>query len=103
MEPDITTGSLCFIHTKSDYNMLVSGDVIVFLTSAKTLVAHRAVDITEEGIVTKGDANETTDGMTVTEKNFMGKVIFSVPKIGYPVWGMKTMIFKLIHACHLSV
>lgn len=99
MEPDITTGSLCFIDTKSEYNKLEEGDIIAFLTSAKTLVTHRAMVITEDGIVTKGDANEHTDGVSVTEKNFAGKLIVSVPKLGYPIWMIKRVLFKLVQVC----
>lgn len=85
MEPDIHTGSICFVNTKASYDEVEVGDVIAFKIGDNSLITHRAISITEEGIETKGDANDVSDGICTTEHNFSGKTLFSVPYIGYAV------------------
>ena len=83
MEPSIKTGSVALIETNlTDFNEIEKGDIITFDIGG-SLVTHRAVDITEGGIVTKGDANNAKDPWTVTDANYYGKELFSVPYIGY--------------------
>ena len=50
MEPKVPTGSLCFINEHVKYESIKTGDVIAFKMSDGTLVTHRAVDKTEEGL-----------------------------------------------------
>ena len=83
MEPDIKTGSVAIIETNlTDFNEIERGDIIAFDIGG-SLVTHRAVDITEDGIVTKGDYNNTKDLWIVTDANYYGKELFSVPYIGF--------------------
>lgn len=85
MEPKIHTGSLCFVDTHARYEQMEEGDVVAFETTAGSLVTHRILSITPEGMETKGDANESSDGISVTEQNFCGKTLFSIPYAGYGV------------------
>jgi len=89
MEPDIKTGSICFVDTKAVYEDMEEGDVIAFESVSGSMVTHRVIGVTEEGIETKGDANDISDGVTTNEDNFRGKTIYSIPYIGYLV-----MIFQ---------
>lgn len=83
MEPNIKTGSVAIIETNlTDFNEIERGDIIAFDIGG-SLVTHRAVDITEDGIVTKGDYNNTKDLWIVTDANYYGKELFSVPYIGF--------------------
>lgn len=82
MEPSIKTGSLILINTTDkDIN---EGDIIAF-HSGKAEVAHRVVEITPEGYVTKGDANETRDFSTVSANMVIGKIPFWIPALGYVI------------------
>lgn len=83
MEPNIRTGSVCFVNTRADYNDIKEGDVVAFQTATGSLVTHRAIAVTDKGIETKGDNNEVSDGITTTVANFKGKTLFSVPHLGY--------------------
>jgi len=87
MEPTIHTGSLCLVNTTVTYDDIEVGDVIAFEisgTNGSTVkVTHRAVEITEDGIETKGDANDVTDGISTTEENYVGKTVLAIPYIGY--------------------
>jgi len=52
------------------------GDIIMFRTPDTNMpVMHRVVDITREGIKTKGDANPAVDWWTVKPEDVMGKAI----------------------------
>ena len=83
MEPSIKTGSVALIETNlTDFNEIEKGDIITFDIGG-SLVTHRAVDITEDGVYTKGDANNAKDPWTVTDDNYYGKELFSVPYIGF--------------------
>jgi signal peptidase len=88
MEPSIKTGSLVMVKPESDYKI---GDVITFgpVSKTKAPTSHRIQDIkVNEGnvvYITKGDANENTDAREVQKKEVLGKVVFSIPYLGYVV------------------
>ena len=90
MEPTIETGSLCFINKHTNINSIKEKDIIAFKLKDGTLVTHRAVKVTNKGITTKGDNNENADSSIVTKKNYIGKNIFWVPKIGYVVTALQS-------------
>ena len=89
MEPALKTGSVCFLKKSSRYSDVKEGDIIAYHLGEDTLVIHRAAAIYPEGIETKGDANEVSDGIAVTEKNFAGKVLFSIPALGYGIVSLR--------------
>ena len=62
------------------------GDIIVFHkpSSPDELIVHRAVEVTDDGLVTKGDHNPTVDSQwKVTDDELVGKVVGSIPYLGY--------------------
>ena len=65
------------------------GDIIAYEAGNGALVTHRVITITAQGMETKGDANEVSDGITTTKENFHGKTIGSIPGIGYIVKSVK--------------
>lgn len=86
MEPAIKTGALSVIKPSSRYSV---GDVIMFGPDTKTQVptTHRIVaDEVRSGVfyyTTKGDANEDPDPQAVAQSEVIGKVLFSIPYLGY--------------------
>ena len=48
-------------------------------------IIHRVIEITSEGMITKGDANSVSDGFSVGRDNLYGKSLFYIPYLGY--WG----------------
>lgn len=58
------------------------GDIITFEDSSGSLVTHRIVSESDSGFATQGDANNTPDRKIVAEESILGKVVFTVPKIG---------------------
>ena len=96
MEPAIHTGSLCFINKHVTYEELKENDIIAFTAKTGDKVTHRVVQITSEGMETKGDANDESDGITTTRANLIGKNIFSIPKLGYAVTALQTTRGRII-------
>lgn len=97
MEPSIKTGSVAIIETNlTDFNEIEKGDIITFDIGG-SFVTHRAVDITEDGVYTKGDANNARDLWIVTDDNYYGKQLFSVPIIGYiAVFIRQNILFTIL-------
>lgn len=87
MEPNIHTGSLAIVYERADFYEMEVGDIVAFKLVNGELVTHRIEDITKiDGIthfLTKGDANEVSDGYTTNIQNFYGETVRSVPGVGY--------------------
>ena len=96
MEPTMKTGSLCFINKNTNIEKIKVDDVIAFKMKDGTLVTHRAIEINDSGIVTKGDNNKVADSNVVTKENFVGKNLFWIPKVGYVVKAFQTTKGKII-------
>ena len=96
MEPTIDTGSLCFINKNTSFDSIKEEDIIAFEMNDGTLVTHRAVEVTDSGITTKGDNNKDADGNKVTNNNYVGKNVFWIPKVGYAVKAFQSTAGKVI-------
>lgn len=85
MEPTYSPGDMVVSVPQQDYAI---GDVVTFqpVSDDPTLITHRIVAITElpggTEFVTRGDANGA-DGDPIVADQVMGKVIYSVPSVGY--------------------
>jgi len=91
METAIPVGSVVLIKPV-DPETLKIGDVICFTLSEPTTITHRIFSITDEGFITKGDANEDPDQWTVKKENVIGIVVLTIPYIGYIGYFVKTPI-----------
>lgn len=86
MEPTIKTGGIVFIAPSQNYKL---GDVITFGQDTKTQIptTHRIVKVEGEGsskkFITKGDANDAEDPNPVSLSSVNGKVLFSMPYLGF--------------------
>ena len=96
MEPSIETGSVCFINKHAKFEDIKEKDVIAFKMKDGTLVTHRAIEINDSGIVTKGDNNKDADRNIVTNSNFVGKNLFWIPKVGYVIKAFQTTTGRII-------
>ena len=81
MEPAIYEGSMCFINHRTPFEEIHAGQVIAFKTG-EMLVTHRVVRVDRDGLVTKGDANNTEDAAKVTKENYIGKNEAVLPYFG---------------------
>jgi signal peptidase len=102
MEPKIKVGSVVFVR-KVKPEGLKKGDVITYTSSEnpEMSITHRLVEIEEkEGktvFKTRGDANNNEDMAEVSPSEIKGKVVFSLPFLGYlSVWIKKPLGFGLL-------
>lgn len=91
MEPNIGVGALV-VAREAEPESLEVGDVITYRLSGDTLVTHRIIEINaaEKNVLTQGDANDIPDGAPVPYEKIVGKVLFSVPLLGYLTMYIKT-------------
>ena len=86
MEPEIHTGSIIYV-VETDPAELKVEDVITYKLTGQTNSTHRIIDIQEENgklqFCTKGDNNNAADAKPVSEDKLIGKVVFSIPLLGY--------------------
>ena len=90
MEPLIKPGDVIIvekIRSIKDIEKLCDGDVIQFQLDG-ALVSHRITEIIEDDdgkkFRTKGDNNTTHDSELVNVTDIKGKIVYVVPKIGWP-------------------
>ncbi len=93
MEPAIPVGSIVVIKPANPETLKI-GDIICFKieTESATTVTHRIFDITSQGFITKGDANEDPDQWIVKKENVIGKVTAVIPFLGYLGYFVRTPI-----------
>ena len=85
MEPHYHVGSIIFVKDVPPESLQI-GDDITFRIGDKTVATHRIVEILPDGssrrFRTKGTANTTVDD-PVSQDRVMGKVIGTIPLLGY--------------------
>jgi signal peptidase len=86
MEPAMYTGDIVII-AKIPADVIEEGDIIQFRHRSGTNVMHRVIEIQETNdstlFVTKGDNNDEPDEERVIPQNVVGKVLATIPKIGW--------------------
>lgn len=92
MEPTIPTYSLCVVDTKTDYSALKKGDIIVYKKYDNTLIIHRIISISDEGIITKGDNNKNSDGLSVNSENYYALYVWHIPFLGNIINALRSSI-----------
>lgn len=97
MEPELKTGSLCFINTRADYVKIKEKDIVTYRV-LDSYVTHRVKEVTDQGLITKGDSNNTEDLGIVTEENFYGKMTGHIPYAGYVLFYIRKNALLLIAA-----
>jgi signal peptidase I len=82
MEPTLNVGGILYYHEK-DFEDFKVDDVIVYQLEDH-IISHRVYDITENGIITKGDANNSYDNLLINENQILGEgTNWCIPLIGY--------------------
>lgn len=93
MEPAIKVGAIVVIRPENTYRL---GEVITVKDPKYTgqTITHRIFEIKKEnGItsyITKGDANNAPDGEERPAGTVLGKVLFTIPWVGYPIGFART-------------
>lgn len=89
MDPTYSTGSIIYVKELAPEELEVN-DPISFTISENTVVTHRIIEVLPDEdhsetiyFRTKGDANKSADGELVRSENVLGKVVFSIPLLGF--------------------
>lgn len=91
MEPTLSVGDLLIIKEQASYQ---TGDVVVYQSGSMPVV-HRILDITDEAVTTRGDANNATDTPFHPDA-IKGEVVAAIPMVGYLVWALKSPAATII-------
>lgn len=85
MQPTLNVGDITII-TSAPVNTIQKGDIIQYMTP-EAMITHRVIDTYTSGgtrwFITKGDANNAPDPDPVNEQQVMGKVMFTIPQLGW--------------------
>jgi signal peptidase len=91
MSPTYPVGSIVFTLPMSTYK---KGDPVSFTLAGQT-VTHRIYAVNEVNgkvrFTTKGDANKAADENSIEKENIIGKVVLSIPYLGYYVNFLRTL------------
>ena len=90
MEPELSIGDLIIVAERENYEV---EDVVVY-QDGRMAVTHRIVSISEDEVVTRGDANNIDDD-PITPDQIKGEVVLAIPLIGYAVNIIKTPLGTL--------
>lgn len=86
MSPALEPNDIIVSRKQSSYAV---GDIITFDAGGSS-VTHRIVSVGEDGMRTKGDANNTEDAQPIKQSRVIGKVILVIPRLGAAVGFLKT-------------
>lgn len=87
MEPEFSVGDLLIIKKQDSYSV---NDIVVY-QSGRMPVVHRIIDISDDMVTTKGDANNTSDEPFLIQ-NIKGEVVAVIPWVGNVLWAIKTPV-----------
>ncbi len=106
MEPSIPIGSLVVVQPKGPSGV-IEGDVIAFSSNTEggAIIIHRVLEnqVAAGRLVTKGDANAEKDINPVEYKQFLGRVVCSVPYLGMILQGAASPSGKVAAICLIII
>jgi len=76
MNPTLKTGDIVVIGKGINGNL--TNEIVVFEDHKIGLIVHRVIADNSEMVMTKGDANNSSDGW-ITKENVIGVVVFVIP------------------------
>lgn len=91
MEPTLSVGDLLIVKEQPGYEV---GDIVVYQSGSMPVV-HRIVDVAEDTVTTRGDANNVDDAAFPAQA-IKGEVIAVLPLVGYLVWALKSPIAVVV-------
>jgi len=111
MEPVLNVYDVLIVKDGGTFEQVQRGDIIVFNRPEihDRVIVHRVVDIKESSekiITTKGDANPASIPGTdypITKDDYIGKVVYVIPKIGYVTRLIQPPINYIIIAIVLAI
>ena len=81
MQPTFSAGDYV-VDKMVAYDEIKKGDVVSYYPDDYTIVTHRVKEVTPQGFIMQGDANNAQDAFTVTKDHYIGKMILVIPQLG---------------------
>ena len=111
MIPELEVYDVLVVQGHEPFEDLEIGDIIVFNRPSdhNRVIVHRVVSITDDDPITlrtKGDANPASIPGTdfpITEEEYIGKVVYTLPQVGYVTQLLKPPINYVIIAVVIGV
>lgn len=95
MENSINVGDIVIVKILDNDDKIEKQDIVTYKED-KALITHRIIDISEDTIITKGDANNTADS-PIKKKQIVGKVKKIIPNVRIWIEVFKTKsVYRLI-------
>lgn len=95
MEPSIPTGSLVYVR-QTEPEEVEEKDVIAFYSASDTgaVITHRVMNnqVVSGRFITKGDANDQEDPLPVEYDDYLGRVVFTLPRAVSLLAGLVTTV-----------
>jgi signal peptidase len=86
MRPSLDVGDIGII-AEVPADTIEIGDIIKYRSEGGISIIHRVIDIqvteTTRHFITKGDANDSPDTEPVIPENVEGRLVFTIPKVGW--------------------
>lgn len=102
MEPEFYPGDLVITKHKSKTDINLD-DIVTFRDNEGVIITHRIIEAVDGGYITKGDNNNVEDTDVLKEKNLIGEVKFSIPKVGYLINFLSKPIIIAVEMILLAV
>ena len=97
MQPKISKGSISYINKNYSYENLKKNDIIqIKKYNQKMMVRIQSKNSKDKSLNVKGDAESTQDIFVITNKEYTGKHIFTIPKVGIIVLFFQRNFFVTI-------
>lgn len=109
MLPTLQIGDIIVVQDGGTFQTLRVGDIIVFERPGthEIVIVHRIYRVNEvdgeRRIETKGDNNPSPDSWVVKEADYIGKVVFTIPQLGYLTTWLTPPLNYVIIAAILAV
>ncbi|MEO5295144.1 signal peptidase I [Enterococcus cecorum] len=81
MKPTFSAGDYV-VDKMVAYDEIKKGDVVSYYPDDYTIVTHRVKEVTPQGFIMQGDANNAQDAFTVTKDHYIGKMVLVIPLLG---------------------
>lgn len=89
MSPSIKTNDIVIVKVGDNYE---KGDIITYISN-EDFVTHRVIEVDNNDVTTKGDANNTKD-KPISKNNVIGRVKYILPQAG--IWKNVFMTPKVL-------
>lgn len=97
MKPKISKGSISYVNRGCKYNDIKENDIIqIRMYNQDIMVRVKSKNKKDNTLNVKGDAESKQEIKVISKKEFIGKHVFSIPKVGFLVLFLQRFFFLTI-------